>query len=87
MASARYILSFTGARLQRAESVALAELFRRANNHNEAARCYYALYSLPQAGGAEREPALVALIDLLFVLCRVLNRAAGVQDVLWEPRR
>jgi len=48
------------------ELAALAELFRRANNHNEAARCYYALYSLPQAGGAEREPALVGLIDLLF---------------------
>ena len=28
MNSPRYILSFTGARLQRAESVALAELFR-----------------------------------------------------------
>lgn len=26
------------------------------------------------------------LSDLLFVLCRELNRAAGVADVLWKPR-
>jgi cob(I)alamin adenosyltransferase len=27
------------------------------------------------------------LSDLLFVLARVLNRAAGGEDVLWQPRR
>ncbi len=27
------------------------------------------------------------LSDLLFVLARVLNRAAGVRDVLWQSRR
>jgi cob(I)alamin adenosyltransferase len=36
------------------------------------------------------EPARVylnRLSDLLFVLCRTLNRAAGGSDVLWQPRR
>jgi cob(I)alamin adenosyltransferase len=36
------------------------------------------------------EPARVylnRLSDLLFVLCRTLNRAAGGNDVLWQPRR
>jgi cob(I)alamin adenosyltransferase len=27
------------------------------------------------------------LSDLLFVLARVLNRAAGGSDVLWQPRK
>jgi cob(I)alamin adenosyltransferase len=27
------------------------------------------------------------LSDLLFILCRVINRELGVNDVLWKPRR
>ncbi|MEF9944160.1 MAG: ATP:cob(I)alamin adenosyltransferase, partial [Burkholderiaceae bacterium] len=27
------------------------------------------------------------LSDLLFVLARVLNRAVGQDDVLWQPRK
>lgn len=38
MNSPRYILSFTGARLQRAESVALAELFRKRGDWGEVRR-------------------------------------------------
>ena len=38
---------------------------------------------------AEQAPGryLNRLSDLLFVLARVLNRAAQVPDVLWQPRR
>ena len=42
-----------------------AELFLRVNNYNEAARYYYALYSLPDATDEEQERALGGLIDLL----------------------
>ena len=27
------------------------------------------------------------LSDFLFVLCRVLNRQKGVEDVMWQPRK
>ena len=27
------------------------------------------------------------LSDFLFVLCRVLNRQNGVEDVMWQPRK
>jgi cob(I)alamin adenosyltransferase len=55
-------------------------------------RAERALVALAQAGGAEAvgEPArqyLNRLSDLLFVLARVLNRAAGVDDVLWQRAR
>ena len=47
------------------ELLTLAELSRRANNYNEAARYNYALYSLPTATQEDAEQALAALIDLL----------------------
>jgi cob(I)alamin adenosyltransferase len=39
----------------------------------------------PGGDGARRY--LNRLSDLLFVLARVLNRAAGQPDVLWQPNR
>jgi len=55
-------------------------------------RAERALVGLAQAGGpGEVAPAarqyLNRLSDLLFVLSRVLNRAAGGADVLWQPER
>ena len=40
-----------------------------------------------QAVGDEARRYLNRLSDLLFVLARVLNRAAGKSDVLWQPRK
>jgi Tfp pilus assembly protein PilF len=48
-----------------AELRTLAQLYRGLNNHNETARYFYALYSLPGADAAEREEALAGLIELL----------------------
>ena len=54
-----------GLRWQADELLTLAELYRRANNYNEAARYNYALYSLPTATPEDAEQALAALIGLL----------------------
>ena len=54
-----------GLRWQADELLTLAELFRRTNNYNEAARYNYALYSLPTAAPEDVEQALAALIGLL----------------------
>ncbi len=43
----------------------LAQLFERLLDVNEAARLYYALYSVPPAGGAQTERALYGLANLL----------------------
>ena len=48
------------------ELATLAELFRRAEAHEDAARCFHALYSLPGAGTAERETGLAGLIETLW---------------------
>lgn len=40
-----------------------------------------------EAVSAEALMYLNRLSDLLFVLCRALNRALGVPDVLWVPRQ
>lgn len=47
------------------------------------------LITLAQAEHVEEAPRqyLNRLSDLLFVLARVLNRAQGAADVLWQPRR
>jgi cellulose synthase operon protein C len=47
------------------ELFTLARLYESVSNHNEAARYYYALYSLPGAGEDEAERALVGLAGLL----------------------
>ena len=54
-----------GLRWQADELLTLARLSQRANNYNEAARYYYALYSLPTATPEDAEQALAALIGLL----------------------
>ena len=54
-----------GASWESDELRTLAELFLKVNNYNEAARYYYALYSLPGAEPEEQERALAGLIDLL----------------------
>jgi tetratricopeptide (TPR) repeat protein len=46
----------------------LGELFKGVQNYPEAARYYYALYSLPGAGAAEAERALAALYSLLITV-------------------
>ena len=52
----------------------------------EAERVVVALgHAQPVGEGARRY--LNRLSDLLFVLARTINRAAGRGDVLWEPRR
>ncbi len=43
----------------------LGQLFEGIHNYDEAARCYYALYSLPGAGAAFTEKALAGMINLL----------------------
>ena len=43
----------------------LAQLFEWLPDVNEAARLYYALYSVPPAGGAQAERALYGLANLL----------------------
>jgi len=43
----------------------LGQLFEGIHNYDEAARCYYALYSLPGAGAASTEKALAGMINLL----------------------
>ena len=43
----------------------LAQLFERLPDVNEAARLYYALYSVPPAGGPQAERALYHLANLL----------------------
>jgi cob(I)alamin adenosyltransferase len=48
------------------------------------------LVALAQAGGAQAVGTAARqyvnrLSDLLFVLARVLNRASGAGDVLWQP--
>ncbi len=54
-------------------------------------RAERALVALAQSGGAtvgaEARQYVNRLSDLLFVLARVLNRAAGSDDVLWQPGR
>ena len=47
------------------------------------------LITLAQTDAVNEEPRqyLNRLSDLLFVLARVLNRAAGREDVLWERRK
>ncbi|MBL0140758.1 MAG: cob(I)yrinic acid a,c-diamide adenosyltransferase [Betaproteobacteria bacterium] len=40
-----------------------------------------------QAGGGGGRRYINRLSDLLFVIARVLNRAAGRTDVLWQPRK
>ncbi|MBI1355624.1 MAG: hypothetical protein GC160_14900 [Acidobacteria bacterium] len=47
------------------ELAVVAELYRRAEAHEDAARCYYALYSLPGSDATARETALAGLIDEL----------------------
>jgi hypothetical protein len=56
----------SGAAWRAEELFTLAELFRQSNNSNEAARHYYALYSLPGAAAIDAERALAGLIELLF---------------------
>ncbi len=43
----------------------LGQLFEGVHNYDEAARCYYALYSLTGANGTSREKALAGIINLL----------------------
>ena len=43
----------------------LGQLFEGVHNYDEAARCYYALYSLPGADAASTEKALGGIINLL----------------------
>jgi cellulose synthase operon protein C len=47
------------------ELFTLAQLFERLPDVNEAARLYYALYSVPPAGGPQTERALYGLTNLL----------------------
>jgi Tfp pilus assembly protein PilF len=44
----------------------LAQLYETANNPDRAARCYYAMYSMPNAAAAEAERALAGIANLLF---------------------
>ncbi|MBS1872968.1 MAG: hypothetical protein JSU00_07120 [Acidobacteria bacterium] len=44
----------------------LAQLYEAANNPDRAARCYYSLYSQPNAQAADAERALAGLTNLLF---------------------
>jgi len=43
----------------------LGRLFEAVHDYNEAARCYYALYSLPGAGTDSAEESLAAIINVL----------------------
>jgi thioredoxin-like negative regulator of GroEL len=43
----------------------LGRLFEAIHDYDEAARCYYALYSLPGAGAESNEESLAAIIDVL----------------------
>ena len=45
----------------------LGQLFEGIHNYNEAARCYYALYSLPGVEPAYAEKALAGIINLLLI--------------------
>jgi len=70
-AARRTLLEFRNARESAREAwkagelQTLAQLFERLPDVNEAARRYYALYSLPPAGGAHSEQALYGLANLL----------------------
>ena len=55
----------------------LARLFERIEDSNEAARFYYALYSLPGVSPADSEKALAGLANLLFVHAGALRFGAG----------
>ena len=74
LASAQHALMEYESRKQTAKSawtadelVTLATLYESANNPDRAARCYYALYSLPAGTPAGAERALAGLTNLLFV--------------------
>ncbi len=54
-----------GANWTAGELETIGVLYRQVNNFNEAARCYYALYSLPGAADRSRELALAGLAELL----------------------
>lgn len=47
------------------ELLTLSQLFEGAGNYDEAARCYYALYSVPGADAAMQEKALAGIANLL----------------------
>jgi tetratricopeptide (TPR) repeat protein len=47
------------------ELLTLSQLFEGVSNYDEAARGYYALYSVPGAGAAVQEKALAGITDLL----------------------
>ena len=70
-----------------ARSAALAHVSRTVCRRAERS-----LVALAQAGGPDAVATAARqyvnrLSDLLFVLARVLNRAAGVDDVLWQRER
>jgi tetratricopeptide (TPR) repeat protein len=48
------------------ELFTLAKLYETANNPDRAARCYYAMYSLPGAAAPDAERSLAGLANLLF---------------------
>jgi cob(I)alamin adenosyltransferase len=74
-------------------AAALAHVCRTVCRRAERALVTLALHTSPAAARADAPPEqapgryLNRLSDLLFVLARVLNRAAQVPDVLWQPRR
>lgn len=74
-------------------AAALAHVCRTVCRRAERAIVTLAHCGPPVAGDADAPPEqapgryLNRLSDLLFVLARVLNRAAQVPDVLWQPRR
>ena len=63
-----------------------------AHAHVVRAVCRRAERSVVALAETGTPPSLAArylnrLSDLMFILCRALNRAAGVPDVLWQPDR
>jgi len=57
----------------------LGQLFEGVHSYDEAARCYYGLYSLTGADGAAREKALAGIINLLLSAPEVQMRV-GSED-------
>ncbi len=66
-------------------SAALAHVCRTVCRRAERALVGLAQAGGPQAVGTAARQYVNRLSDLVFVLSRVLNRAAGPDDVLWQP--
>jgi cob(I)alamin adenosyltransferase len=70
-----------------ARTAALAHVCRTVCRRAERALVALAQAGGPDAVGAAARQYVNRLSDLLFVLARVLNRASGVGDVLWQRDR